>query len=131
MDVSTASKDNNCCAAPDPAKMATTNYSRPIPSSTTNCSAAPGLQRQNAVRRSKVRRTLPTIDEVLSEQWEAENRRMFPNARGHDNATYTVSPRFYENFIDRPETVRSASIVEEQGFRASVKARAKRMLLCG
>ena len=66
------------------------------------------LKRQNAVRRPKNRRTLPTIDEVLCEDQPAGGTDNFSETCGDDTRRHTTGSRFYEQ-IERPETIRTMS----------------------
>lgn len=63
-----------------------------------------------------MKRTLPSIDEVIcTAQKQTNDRGKYVDTCGHDNARHTISPRFYEDFAERPDTARSASIIETRG----------------
>lgn len=90
---------------------------------------AQNLKRANAVRRPKMKRTLPTIDEVRRSEFYANIDRMQPGGGYHHNPRPNAPSRFYENFDGRPETVRSASIIaSRRGFRAKLKSCVKKLL---
>lgn len=90
---------------------------------------AQNLKRANAVHRPKMKRTLPTIDEVRRSEFYANMDRMQPARGCHHNPRPEAPSRFYENFEGRPETVRSASIIASRdGFRAKPKSCARKLL---
>lgn len=86
------------------------------------------LRRQNAVRRPKAHRILPSIDEVIATTRETDDVEAFAETFGHSSARYTVGSRFYEHVANYPESVRTASVIEARSFRASLKACAKKAL---
>lgn len=94
----------------------------------TDSSATTTLKRQNAVRRPKNRRTLPTIWEVNEAARQADGTSGFIDTTDNDTRRHTTGSRFYEH-IERPATIRTMSETEDRlGLGARIKRWVKRAL---
>lgn len=77
-----------------------------------------------------MKRTLPSIDEIVrTAQKQANETGEYVDTCRRDNGRHTVPSCFYKNTAERPETVRSESIIEAcGGLREALRACKKKIL---